>query len=40
VGKGGNDLAEYYIFLYGQVNGNHQLGTGFFVHKKILSGVR
>jgi hypothetical protein len=26
-------------FLYGQGNGYHQLGTGFFVHKRIVSAV-
>jgi hypothetical protein len=28
-----------YIF-YGEENGDHQLGTGFFVHRKIVSAVR
>jgi hypothetical protein len=35
--KGG---AEDYTFFYGQGNGDHQLGTGFFVHKRIVSAVR
>jgi hypothetical protein len=38
--KGGIERAEDYTFLYGQGNGNHQLGTGFFVHKRNLSAVR
>jgi exonuclease III len=38
--KGGTERAEDYIFFYGQGNGDHQLGTGFFVHKRILSAVR
>jgi exonuclease III len=38
--KGGNERAEDYTFFYGQGNGDHQLGTGFFVHKRILSAVR
>jgi exonuclease III len=38
--KGGTELAEDYTFFYGQGNGDHQLGTGFFVHKRILSAVR
>jgi hypothetical protein len=32
--KGGTERAEDYTFLYGQGNGDHQLGTGFFVHKR------
>jgi hypothetical protein len=31
--KGGTERAEDYTFFYGQGNGDHQLGTGFFVHK-------
>jgi exonuclease III len=38
--KGGTERAEDYTFFYGQGNGNHQLGTGFFVHKRIVSAVR
>jgi hypothetical protein len=38
--KGGTELAEDYTFFYGQDNGDHQLGTGFFIHKRIVSGVR
>jgi exonuclease III len=38
--KGGTERAENYTFFYGQGNGDHQLGTGFFVHKRILSAVR
>jgi exonuclease III len=38
--KGGTERAEDYTFFYGQGNGDHQLGTGFFVHKRILSAVR
>jgi exonuclease III len=37
--KGGTERAEDYTFFYGQGNGDHQLGTGFFVHKRILSAV-
>jgi endonuclease/exonuclease/phosphatase family metal-dependent hydrolase len=37
--KGGTERAEDYIFFYGQGNGDHQLGTGFFVHMRILSAV-
>jgi exonuclease III len=39
-GKGGTKRAEDYTFFYGQGNGDHQLGTGFFVHKRIVSVVR
>jgi exonuclease III len=38
--KGGAERAEVYAFFYGQGNGDHQLGTGFYVHKRILSAVR
>jgi hypothetical protein len=39
-GKGGTERAEYFTFFYGARNEDHQLGTGFFVHKKIISAVR
>jgi exonuclease III len=38
--KGGTERAEDYTFFYGQMNGNHKLGTGFFVQKRIGSAVR
>jgi hypothetical protein len=38
--KCGTERAEDYTFFYGQGNGDHQLGTGFFIQKKILSAVR
>jgi hypothetical protein len=38
--KGGTEGAEDYTFFYGQGNRDHQLGTGFFVHKRTLSEVR
>jgi exonuclease III len=36
--KGGTERAEDYTFFYGQGNGDHQLGTGFFVHENLISG--
>jgi exonuclease III len=38
--KGGNERAEDYKFPYGEGNEDHQLGTGFIVHKRIISAVR
>jgi hypothetical protein len=38
--KGGAEWAENYTFFDGQGNGDHQLGTGFVVHKRIVSAVR
>jgi hypothetical protein len=38
--KGGAERAEDCTYFYGQRNGDHQLGTGFFVHKRILSAFK
>jgi hypothetical protein len=32
--------AGEYAFFYGKGNDDHELGTGFFVHKRITSAVR
>jgi hypothetical protein len=37
---GGTELEGEYKFLYGKGNVNHELGTGFFVHKRIISAVK
>jgi exonuclease III len=38
--KGGTEQAEDYTLFYGQANEDHQLGTGFFIYKRIVSVVR
>jgi hypothetical protein len=38
--KGGTERAEDYTFFSEQGSGDHQLGTGFFVRKRIISVVR
>jgi exonuclease III len=37
---GGTEPAGEYRFYYGKGNDNHELGTGFFVHKIIISSVK
>jgi exonuclease III len=37
---GGTEPVGEYTFLYGKGNENHELGTGFYVHKKIISAVK
>ena len=38
--KEGTVRAGDYYFLYGKGNENHQLGTGFFVHCRLVSAVK
>jgi hypothetical protein len=36
---GGTEPAGEYTFFYGKGNESRELGTGFFVHKRIISAV-
>jgi exonuclease III len=38
--KEGTVRAGEYTFFYGKGQENHQLGTGFFVHQRIVSATR
>ena len=38
--KVGRVRAGDYNFFYGKRNENHQLGTGFFVHRRLVSAVK
>jgi hypothetical protein len=38
--KGGTEPAGDYTFFYGNGNADHHSGTGFFVHKRIISAVK
>ena len=38
--KGGTVIVRGYNFFYGKDNANHQLGTLFFVHHRIVSAVK
>jgi len=37
--KGGTVRARDYNFSYGKGNENHQFGTGFFEHQRLVSAV-
>jgi hypothetical protein len=38
--RGGTEPEGEYAFLYRTGNENHELGTGFPAHKKIMSAVK
>jgi hypothetical protein len=38
--KCGNESAGDYTFFYGNENADHHLGSGFFVHKRIISAAK
>jgi len=37
--KGGTVRVRDYSFSYGKGNENNQLGTGYFVHRRIISAI-
>jgi hypothetical protein len=37
---GGTEPAGQHTFFYGKGNQNHELGRGFFVHKRTISAVK
>jgi hypothetical protein len=37
---GATEPADEYIFFYGKQNKNHELGTGFFIHKRIVLAIK
>jgi hypothetical protein len=39
-GRRGTESPGEYTLFYGKGNDNHELGTGFFVHKRIVPAVK
>jgi hypothetical protein len=38
--RGGTEPADEYTYVYRKGNENHEMGTGFLVHNRIISAMK